>query len=79
MGRFEDLLPANGNHLTIIIALNNLTNVINKPTRITDTSSTLIDPVLVTEYVHVLHFGYKSLRYRKSRKRSQSNIYNRKL
>ena len=37
------------------MSLNNLTNVINKPTRITDTSSTLIDPILIPDTVRVLH------------------------
>ena len=49
------LLLANDNQLANIMSLNNLTNVINKPTRITDTLSTLIDPILVPDTVRVLH------------------------
>ena len=49
------LLLANDNQLANIMSLNNLTNVINKPTRITDTLSTLIDPILVPDTVRVLY------------------------
>lgn len=51
----QDLLNPNEHHLTNIMTINNLTNVINKPTRVTATSSTLIDPILVTDSVRVLH------------------------
>ena len=49
----QDLLDENESHLSSIISLNTLTNVITKPTRITRNSATLIDPVLVTDSINV--------------------------
>lgn len=37
--------------------LNNLHNVINTPTRVTNTSSTLLDPIAVSEHISVLNSG----------------------
>jgi hypothetical protein len=33
----------------------NLTNVIEKPTRITEHSSTLLDPIIISDSVHYSH------------------------
>ncbi len=45
-----DLLTnQNNNKLTDIMNLYNLTNVIEKPTRITDRSQTLLDPILISD------------------------------
>ena len=30
----------------------NLTNVIEKPTRVTEHSSTLLDPIIISDYMH---------------------------
>jgi len=51
----QDLLLTTGNHLTNSLTINTLSNVINKPTRIKNTSSTLIGPILVSQHVRVLH------------------------
>ena len=44
----ENLLNNNITNLKNIILFNNLDNVIKEPTRITATSTTLIDPILVS-------------------------------
>ena len=44
----ENLLNNNNTNLKNIILFNNLDNVIKEPTRITATSTTLIDPILVS-------------------------------
>ena len=44
----------NENKLTNIMSLNNLTNVIRKPTRITRNSSTLLDPIIVSDQINVI-------------------------
>ena len=51
----EDLLNPNEHHLSHIISLNDFTNVITKPTRISETSATLLDPILISNTVHALH------------------------
>ena len=49
----QELLDESESHLPSIISLNTLTNVITKPTRITRNSTTLIDPILVTDSINV--------------------------
>ena len=46
-------MDENESHLSSIISLNTLTNVITKPNRITRNSASLIDPVLVTDSINV--------------------------
>ena len=53
----EDQLNAKYNKLKQIITLNNLTNIIIEPTRVTPTSSTLIDPILTSDTVEILNSG----------------------
>ena len=50
----QNLLNPNENKLTNIMSLNNLTNVIRKPTRITRNSSTLLDPIIVSGQINVI-------------------------
>ena len=38
-----------------IITLNDFTNVISKPTRVSETFATLLDPILISNTVHTLH------------------------
>ena len=45
----KDLLNANLHNLKDLILLNNLRNLILEPTRITDTSSTLLDPIFISD------------------------------
>ena len=40
-------LIVNNKHLKDISLLNNLNNIIKEPTRVTDTTATFIDPILV--------------------------------
>jgi len=47
----ENLLNNNTIYLRNILFLNNLENIIVEPTRITPTSSTLIDPVIVSNNI----------------------------
>ena len=51
----QNLLNPNEYHLTNFMALNNVQNVINKPTRVTPYCSKLLDPILVSSFVNVLH------------------------
>ena len=53
----EDLMNPNLHHLKDIIALNNMINIITLPTRITEHSSTLLDPIIVTDNLDILNSG----------------------
>ena len=57
----EDLLNPNLHNFKDIILLNNLKNVITEPTRVTETTSTLLDPILVTDEIINLHSGVTSV------------------
>ena len=48
-----DLQVTNNNKLIDTMRLFNLTNVINKPTRVTENSSTLLDPIIVSDSMQV--------------------------
>ena len=50
----QDLLNPNENKLSNIMSLNNLTNVITKPARVTINTSTLIDPIIVSDPTKVI-------------------------
>ena len=54
LGDFNDDLLANNNKMTKIIKNNNLTQIINKPTRVTPTSSTLLD-LTITNKPDAIH------------------------
>ena len=45
----DDLLNPNCRHLRNVMLLNNLSNIINVPTRITHSTATLIDPILLSD------------------------------
>ena len=47
----SDLFSYNNNKLYDIIHQFNLKNVINKPTRVTDHSSTLLDPIILSDAI----------------------------
>ena len=53
----EDQLNSNNKHLNNICLLNNLNNIIKEPTRVTDTTATLIDPILVTDSIKTINSG----------------------
>lgn len=53
----ENLLNTNLNNLRDIIMINNLTNLISCPTRVTHNSSTLLDPILVTNDIQFFDSG----------------------
>ena len=53
-----DLLNANLHNLKDLMLLNNLRNLISEPTRITDTSSTLLDPIFISDEIIVLDSGF---------------------
>ena len=57
----EDILNPNLHNFKDIILLNNLKNVITEPTRVTETTSTLLDPILVTDEIINLHSGVTSV------------------
>ena len=57
----ENLLNNNNTNLKNIILFNNLDNVIKEPTRITATSTTLIDPILVSNSFDNYKAGYLDL------------------
>ena len=46
-----------GLSLKDLMLLNNLRNLISDPTRITDTSSTLLDPIFISDEIFVLDSG----------------------
>ena len=53
----DDLLNPNCRHLKNIMLLNNLSNVITEPTRVTHSSATLLDPILVSDSIKSLNEG----------------------
>ena len=53
----EDLMNPNLHHLKDIIAMNNMMNIITLPTQITEHSSTLLDPIIVTDNLEILNSG----------------------
>ena len=53
----DDLLNPNCHHLKNCMLLNNLRNVINEPTRITNTTATLIDPIIISDSIKSLNEG----------------------
>ncbi|XP_060571977.1 uncharacterized protein LOC132730138, partial [Ruditapes philippinarum] len=53
----EDQLNCSNHKLRDVLLLNNMTNVIQVPTRVTPTTSTLIDPIATTNNIHVLDSG----------------------
>ena len=53
----EDQLNLNNHKFKDILMLNNMSNVICDPTRVSQTSSTLIDPIAITSNIHCLHAG----------------------
>jgi len=53
----ENQLNPSNHKFKDILCLNNLSNVINEPTRVTDCSSTLIDPIAITNTLQHLHSG----------------------
>lgn len=53
----EDQLNIHNHNLKDIMLLNNLINVIEVPTRITNTSQTLLDPIVIQSTMRVLHCG----------------------
>ncbi|MCG7883380.1 MAG: hypothetical protein JAY96_17510 [Candidatus Thiodiazotropha endolucinida] len=53
----EDQLNVNNRHLKDIQLLNNIKNIITDPTRVTATTSTLIDPVLLSQQIQPLDSG----------------------
>ena len=53
----EDQLNHRYHNLKDIIMLNNLVNIINVPTRVTNTSQTLLDPIVLSETIKVLDSG----------------------
>jgi hypothetical protein len=48
----SDLFTSHNNKFIDTMNLFNLTNVIEKPTRITEHSSTLLDPIIISDSVH---------------------------
>jgi hypothetical protein len=48
----SDLFTSHNNKLIDTINLSNLTNVIEKPTRVTEHSSTLLDPIIISDFIH---------------------------
>jgi hypothetical protein len=48
----SDLFTSHNNKLIDTMNLFNLTNVIEKPTRVTEHSSTLLDPIIISDSIH---------------------------
>jgi hypothetical protein len=48
----SDLFTSHSNKLIDTMDLFNLTNVIEKPTRVTEYSSTLLDPIIISDSIH---------------------------
>jgi hypothetical protein len=48
----SDLFTSHNNKLIDTMNMFNLTNVIEKPTRVTEHSSTLIDPIIISDSIH---------------------------
>lgn len=53
----EDQLNVTNNKFRDILLLNNMKNVINEPTRVTPYSSTLLDPIAMSNNITCLHSG----------------------
>ena len=53
----EDQLNVNNKKIRNILLLNGLQNIINNPTRVTDRSSTLLDPIAISNNVKILNSG----------------------
>ena len=53
----EDLLNPNCKHLRHLMLLNNLSNVITVPTRVTHLTATLLDPILISDSLNSLNEG----------------------
>ena len=53
----ENQLNPSNHKFKDILCLNNLSNVINEPTRVTEFTSTLIDPIAITNTLQHLHSG----------------------
>ena len=53
----EDQLNVNNHHLKNIQLLNNMKNIFSEPTRVTATTFTLIDPILVSGHCDPLYSG----------------------
>jgi len=53
----ENQLNPSNHKFKDIPCLNNLSNVINEPTRVTECTSTLIDPIALTNTLQQLHSG----------------------
>ena len=53
----EDLMNPNLHHLKDILAMNSMINLITLTTRITEHSSTLLDPIIVTDNLEILDSG----------------------
>ena len=53
----EDQLNVNNHHLNNIQLLNNMTNVISEPTRVTAATSSRIGPILISQHCDPLHSG----------------------
>ena len=51
----EDQLSITNNKLKTIMLLNNMTNVITNPTRVTSTTSTLIDRIVISNNINCLY------------------------
>ena len=48
----SDLFTSHNNKLIDTMNLFNLTNIIEKPTRVTEHSSTLFDPIIISDSIH---------------------------
>lgn len=57
----EDQLNQRNHNLKDITLFNNLINIINVPTRVTNTSQTLLDPIVLSETISVLDSGIMSV------------------
>jgi hypothetical protein len=83
----SDLFSSRNNKLIDTMNLFNLTNVFEKPTRITEHSSTLLDPIIISDYVPVtilvgIHFlatlrnvSVKLLHISSTSSKSESNAF----
>ena len=85
----EDQLNINSRYLKNIQLMNNLKNVITEPTRVTDTTATLNDPILVSQSSDVFDSGVIEIPNRFSDNRAtflyvpfsyiRPNVYKRKV
>ena len=53
----DDLLNPNCHHLSNCLLLNNLRNIITEPTRVTNATATLIDPIIISDSIKSLNEG----------------------